>query len=998
MRLNLFWFLSLIILLFACKSKKKHSFQIPNAPFDSLIFKSDLENYEVLDGEGYFHTSNRALLLIAGNHNTLEYYRSGNTSYRLDSTMKYGLNFTIKNLTKGHFVELSIWQKIGAKDGSIEVVLKGNEHEIKYRTYYNKNDVGENGWRQHYLNFVIPNNVESLQGLVFSGGETAYFDDFELKIFNQVPANSIPNYLKINLSDTAQSTMRNYIERAGQYEAIPPFVKENVAAQMVIGEDSIPINMKLKGDWKDHLYSGKESYRIKLKGDKTYHGMENFSIQHPKTRHYIDEWIFHKMADQEDILTTSYEFVNIEFNGVNRGVYALEEHFDKRLIERRNRREGPILKFDETSYWSSLRKNLATGKNVERPYFQESPISLFKENRTLKSNQLSESFIEGQKLLQLFKTGALEIDEIFDIDQLAIYYVLMELSGSEHGLRWHNRRFYFNPITQKLEHIVFDINPFQYYPNVICDMANRLNNTKRPLESCFDNCILYSDKFKKRFLFHLNRMTKPAYLDQLFKSIEAELNMYNEALSNEYEQYEFSKTHYYLYAKNLRVWLGKLDALWEEKIKSHPNFNDWVKPQIYQAEGDIKFNHDFSVNGYQTTKNGIYEVQLENFHSSPVTIHAYTTSEQEGVFYLDSAIQLDGFKSKAASGQFNSVLKPKRIYFTIENNPKLILSAKISAWPKPEGLSTRMVLENRFNVHSPHYKIQGNTLIFNKNVVLDKLLLIPAKYEVLIQPGSTIKLEGEGGIIITNSIIALGSESNPIRIISQSSVSNGITILKGNHAVFNHVEFNGLSNLNYGNWQLTGAVTIYETDVKMENCSIIGNHSEDALNVIRSDFSINNLTISDSYSDGFDADFCTGQLSNSNFSDTGNDCIDFSGSTVGIQNINIKNSGDKGISGGEASHLILKNINIKGAITGIASKDASDIKGSNIQIKDVEFGCAAFRKKPEYSGANLTLTSVDIKNAGQELLIGNGSSISLNGQEYLGQEEIDIDSLYARFE
>ena len=83
---------------------------------------------------------------------------------------------------------------------------------------------------------------------------------------------------------------------------------------------------------------------------------------------------------------------------------------------------------------------------------------------------------------------------------------------------------------------------------------------------------------------------------------------------------------------------------------------------------------------------------------------------------------------------------------------------------------------------------------------------------------------------------------------------------------------------------------------------------------------IDNLIIENTTSDGFDADFCTGEITDSRFYKTGNDCIDFSGSNVEIRNIKIIESGDKGVSGGERSNLQLRNIDIDGAIIGLRQK------------------------------------------------------------------------------
>ncbi|MDX1351076.1 MAG: hypothetical protein R3279_12540 [Putridiphycobacter sp.] len=211
------------------------------------------------------------------------------------------------------------------------------------------------------------------------------------------------------------------------------------------------------------------------------------------------------------------------------------------------------------------------------------------------------------------------------------------------------------------------------------------------------------------------------------------------------------------------------------------------------------------------------------------------------------------------------------------------------------------------------------------------------------------------------------------------------------------VTFDGLSNLNYGSWELTGAVNLYESNTILQHVTITNNASEDALNIIRSTFKIDQLTISHTTSDGFDADFCDGLITNSQFLNTGNDCIDFSGSLVHIANINIKKSGDKGISGGERSTLTIENIDIEGTITGVASKDQSIITGASVIVNDAEYGFAAFQKKGEYAPASIDLKESQWNRVHTLQLIDKGSTISLNGSATKGTEKIDVDKLYERF-
>ena len=117
-----------------------------------------------------------------------------------------------------------------------------------------------------------------------------------------------------------------------------------------------------------------------------------------------------------------------------------------------------------------------------------------------------------------------------------------------------------------------------------------------------------------------------------------------------------------------------------------------------------------------------------------------------------------------------------------------------------------------------------------------------------------------------------------------------------------------------------------------------------------------------------------------------------------MRSISIKNSGDKGISGGEASQLTLDQIDIDGAITGIAAKDGSVILGRNITISNAQYGCAAFRKKAEYEVASINLKTLTFHEIVQEILVEKGSIISINGQNFQGDKRLDIESLYAAFE
>ena len=120
-----------------------------------------------------------------------------------------------------------------------------------------------------------------------------------------------------------------------------------VTGELTIAGQMLPVNLRLKGDGTDHLSPDKPSFRIQVRGEGNVFGMRRFSLQHPSTRKYLNEFGYFEHLRREGVLAPRYTFVELEFNGERRGIFALEEHFSKELLESQSRREGVIIRFDE---------------------------------------------------------------------------------------------------------------------------------------------------------------------------------------------------------------------------------------------------------------------------------------------------------------------------------------------------------------------------------------------------------------------------------------------------------------------------------------------------------------------------------------------------------------------------------------------------------------------------------------------------------------------------
>ncbi|MDQ3047933.1 MAG: CotH kinase family protein, partial [Bacteroidota bacterium] len=126
---------------------------------------------------------------------------------------------------------------------------------------------------------------------------------------------------------------------------------EYVPATLEYKGKKIKIKLRLKGHMTDHLQANKWSFRIKVKDKDSFMGMNRFSIQHPGTRGYIYEWIYHELMKKEGIIALRYKFINVFVNGKDWGLYALEENFENELLENNNRKRGPIVRFNPDLYW-----------------------------------------------------------------------------------------------------------------------------------------------------------------------------------------------------------------------------------------------------------------------------------------------------------------------------------------------------------------------------------------------------------------------------------------------------------------------------------------------------------------------------------------------------------------------------------------------------------------------------------------------------------------------
>ncbi|MGD2087765.1 MAG: CotH kinase family protein [Candidatus Aminicenantes bacterium] len=729
---------------------------------------------------------------------------------------------------------------------------------------------------------------------------------------------------------------------------------------------TVKVKIRLKGDWVSGLQGDKWSFRIKVRGENTLFGMKQFSLHHPRERNYIYEWILHKAFKREEILALRYDFINVYLNGKELGIYAIEEHFEKRLIEHNRYREGPIIKFDEDILWRDRARGFTLGKEDETAYYS-SAIDAFKLTRTLADPVLRKEFLHAVRLLEAFREKKLKVSQVFNIEKLATFYALADLNGADHLTVFHNLRFYYNSVTSKLEPIAFDGNAGNQISYLLEDVYLYRNN------SFFNfNRDLFRDlEFVTIYHQNLERMSSKSYVDELLDSLADDTGRVLNILYSEFRGFIFYR-----------------DILYKNQ------------EYIYQALHPVKGFHAY----FKSFDNNYLVLQLGNIQPLPIEIIDITYNNRLHLTPLQTYI-LDGKNPRLpvsyreikfklpGKGQFNEALvQALKVNYRIPGT-RTIRSERVFPWQYPGGefpgedLIRQTPNVSRFDFL--YIKEKTKEILFKPgNWKLTGSLVIPAGYRVICRKGMCLDLLDSAIILSYSPVSFYGSEENPVTFYSSDGKGQGLVVIDAQKlSELRYVTFNNLSNPGQGNWELTGAVTFYQSPVEIENCLFENTRCEDGLNIIRSEFLINRTLFKDSYSDAFDCDFSQGKVSFSSFLQCGNDGIDASGSHMEMKCIVISGAGDKGLSVGENSRLNAEDIQIKSSEIAIASKDQSKILLHKGNISACKIGFTAYQKKPEYSFAEITASAVNMSRVDIPYLVEMSSTCIINGKAVTSDQD-----------
>ena len=387
-------------------------------------------------------------------------------------------------------------------------------------------------------------------------------------------------------------------------------------------------------------------------------------------------------------------------------------------------------------------------------------------------------------------------------------------------------------------------------------------------------------------------------------------------------------------------------------------------------------------------------ISIKNIGALPLKLISIATEDnQQELFFPDNSLfnHLDIEDPDYSFFHFDNVpdnmmddWRNLYINYQYENNLE-IKNTSVSPFPRSDKqVFDNTLMRNKGNIADFEFiEMLDKEIYFSGDtLIVDSPMIIPKGHRLIIERGQTIDLTSGAFILSYSPVEIVGTENDPVLIKSSDHDGQGIAVIQAeNDSIIQYAIFDHLSAPRSGIWELTGSVVFYESEVNIIDSVFRNNNSEDALNIIRSLFSIENTLFSNTSGDALDTDYSQGMIVGSHFEDIGFDGLEISASRINVSDTAFYQIGDKAISVGEKSDVSVKNINIENSIIGVESKDLSQIHGDHVSISNAQIGYALYQTKPEFGPASIHVAHSEIKGyIGLDYLIQSDSTLVLNEQ------------------
>ena len=362
----------------------------------------------------------------------------------------------------------------------------------------------------------------------------------------------VPNYkleqLRIYFPEESYNKLSGYADNALDKGYLKREEDDYVPGNIVYRNEMIEGKFRLKGDWLDHVRNNKWSFRIKLK-EEMKDELKVFSVQNPKTRGFLNGYVYYQMLKDEGVLTNEFRYVHLYVNDRSWGVYCLEEHLSSRMMSNQNKPEGVILKFDDMEYFNVAKDADANTDGL----IKKAEIKLYGDLK--KKKKYKGKVQKARDIVHAYQHQTDSVLLNFESKVTGDYYALSDLNIAYHGMGWINVRFYYNFLTEKMEPVGYDPYPVldEFKPAIGSKVATTY------LDSFETKMIMYrplkNKDIESEYNKALHRVSDPEFVQIFMEKHKEYIEFLEKEIQKEYYMYEYDYNFIYNRAKEIREYL-----------------------------------------------------------------------------------------------------------------------------------------------------------------------------------------------------------------------------------------------------------------------------------------------------------------------------------------------------------------------------------------------------------------------------------------------------------
>ena len=233
----------------------------PELNINERIF-CDLEQISI-DGDHFVANTHHDKFFKGVSKLSNDFSRSGKNAIMLKNGRSYGLDYQLKNTNFDEYYSISVWRK--GKQGYGQLVISDEHGKLFYKAITQTDSIDKNGWERINYSFYIPPNFKNVHLSIYMHNpeeDSVYFDDISIQRFASKPYPEYQNIDRLNMFVDTLDKLKLMRKREEAFDE--KILKTNdddwVEGLLFHGEDMYRTELRLKGDWLDHLMDHKWSF------------------------------------------------------------------------------------------------------------------------------------------------------------------------------------------------------------------------------------------------------------------------------------------------------------------------------------------------------------------------------------------------------------------------------------------------------------------------------------------------------------------------------------------------------------------------------------------------------------------------------------------------------------------------------------------------------------------------------------------------------------------